>query len=556
MKKIFAIAIIFALLLNFCTFSFSGWNLIDGEYVYLNSKGQKLQNSWIKSGDNTYYLDENGFITKATLFEYDDDYYFLDADGKRVTNNFAYVGENIKKGDSVKEGLYYFDEHGRAVKKTNSGNFIRNIQGIYYAFDEDGVLAKGWFNKDGDRITDPESFLTDGMYYTDDNGRVYQNRWYNFTDDIGANFYSDQGNGAIANDYDDLDSLWMYFGNNCKKVVSNDSKAKVKEINGKKYAFDDNGIMVEGFTRNGELSLGQLSNPSLTETIKLYSPTDGESLFNKWTKAVPSKTLSQDDFYDDSYNWYYTDGSNNVVYNKLKTIDGKRYIFDGVGKMQTGFGLIDGKGFFVANYKPEDLTRDDFVYSIAEGSHLNGSEMSDLRFFELGDDNGKMLTGNIKIELNDGEYEFYFRESTGVAFGNKHELKKHRDIYYINGLKLASLEDMKYGVVKVSDTEYRVVNQTGKIVKGRKKLVKDDYENLLVILNDKLVAYIIDAHDKVKLKWLKKPIASISNFAGYYYYNSEYEVKDYTALAVAVGTECPTPAQLKMLPTEMRVNFR
>ena len=111
-------------------------------------------------------------------------------------------------------------------------------------------------------------------------------------------------------------------------------------------------------------------------------------------------------------------------------------------------------------------------------------------------------------------------------------------------------------VVKVSDTEYKVVNKEGKIIKGNRKLIKDDYENLLVILNGRLVAYITDAQDKMKLKWCKKPIARISDLSGYYYYNGESEIRDYVALAVAVGTQCPTPAQLANIPVEMRVNFR
>lgn len=557
MKKIFIPLMILALsvLNSLPMYSFSGWNLIDGEYVYLNNEGQKLQNAWMKSGDNVYYLGSDGFIVKNAIFEYDNELVFVDKDGKKVTNTFMYIDNSVVKPEGMKEGLYYFDERGCALRKTNEFNFKKYIDGVYYAFDEDGLLQEGWFNKEGERLTDEAEYFTEGMYYTDGLGRLLQNKWYNFSEDLGAYVSEEPENDISASSYADMKSLWMYFDNTCKKVSSTDGNIKHREVNGIKYAFDNNGVMVEGFTQNGTLSLEQPSNPSLTESVKLYSFEDGAPTKNQWSRVVPSKSLSQDDFYDDIASWYYTDDSNNIVYNKLKNVKGEKYVFDGVGRMKTGFGLTDGKGLFVANYKPEDLTRDDFVYSITEGSHLNGSELSDLRFFEL-DDNGKMITGKRKIELADGIFEFCFKNTTGIAYGNKHTMKKHENAYYINGLKLTPLEDMKYGIVKVSDTEYNVVTSNGKIVKGKRRLIKDDYDNTMVILNDKLAGYITTLPDKVKLKWRKDPIDGISNDSGYYYYNSNQEVKKYTAIAVPVGTTCPTPAQLKNIPKDMKVNFR
>ena len=84
---------------------------------------------------------------------------------------------------------------------------------------------------------------------------------------------------------------------------------------------------------------------------------------------------------------------------------------------------MDGISFFGAEYKSEDLKKDDFVYPVTEGGRLYGSDLLDLHYFlESEDDNeGRMVAKSINIDLDDGTYEFLFR-SNGVAYGNKKEL--------------------------------------------------------------------------------------------------------------------------------------
>ena len=213
---------------------------------------------------------------------------------------------------------------------------------------------------------------------------------------------------------------------------------------------------------------------------------------------------------------------------------------------------MDGISFFGAEYKAEDLKKDDFVYSITEGGSLYGSDLLDLRYFLENEDinEGKMVDGSINIELGDGTYEFLFR-SSGIAYGNKNELKLFKGSFYKNGIKFIPWEDTKYGIVKVSDEEYKVINSNGKVVTGKRRVIVDDYDNYIIILNDRLAAYILQPARKVKLKW-----KTFDGISGYYYYDMDLEKKAYTGLAVASGTTCPDGYQIDNIPNDMRVNFR
>ena len=42
---------------------------------------------------------------------------------------------------------------------------------------------------------------------------------------------------------------------------------------------------------------------------------------------------------------------------------------------------LDGVGYYVADYKAEDLNKNDFVFSVDEGSKLYGTDLADLFYF-------------------------------------------------------------------------------------------------------------------------------------------------------------------------------
>lgn len=538
----------------FASFSYEGW-LRDGDKMaYVTTDGYRIANGWRESDGMKFFLDENGYVIYDKVFDLNGFTYYVGPNGARVTNKFVDVTQDLILGEGVTPGRFYFGEDGRAYKKVNS-NFIKTIDGKKYAFDEEGHMQYDcWLNKEGDYLDNSSDIFHEGCYHIKEDGTLNQNEWYNFSYDAGSDGDLGESN-LIAMRYGELDGLWMYFDNKCEKIYAggNGAISKKLTLNGSDYSFDENGIMFLGFQKNKtDIDTHQASNPTLKDRIKYYDKINGNLLRNRWVYDVTPEAFSQEDYDDGKEYWYYVDNDGTIVKNRIKIINNSKYSFDGLGRLRKGFSLIDGVTFMGAEYKGEDLSRDDFMYSINDGGHLYGSDLLDIHYFneKEGNDEGKMMTGHVKIELSDGIYEFNFRES-GVAYGNKNELKLLKGSYYKNGLKLEPWEDTKYGIVKVSDEEYKLVNANGKVVTGRKKVIKDDYENYIVLLNDKIAAYIKQPERKVKLKW-----KTFNSITGYYYYDEDLEKKAYTGLAVASGTTHPTDEQIEDIPQDLRINFR
>ena len=547
-----SVCVLLAILTIETDYSFIGWYRDGDKMTYLNNEGLRYANTWRESDGMKFYLGADGYVVYNKCFEYNGHIYCVDKNGAKITNRFVDVTSDMILDDIITPGKFYFGENGAAFQKDDT-NFSKIINGKKFAFDEEGhLITDCWLDKDGELVDVGDGILENGFYHVKSDGTLSQNEWYFFSGDAGAEEEFVRSN-LIAESFDEMDSLWMYFGSNAAKYKSPDSGFKKLTYNGKTYYFDENGIMIEGFQANKyEIDTNQQSNPTLKEKIRVFDKYDGSLLKKRWIYDTTPETFDYDSYLSGDGYWFYLDDSGYLVTNKIKTIGSKKYSFDGLGRLRKGFILVDGKTFMGAEYKSEDLTRDDFLYSIDEGGSLYGSDLLDIHYFDESEDTreGEMRTGIVNIELSDGKYDFYFRPS-GVAFGNKNELKKYKNVFYKNGLKLKPWEDTKYGVVKVSDDEYRVVNQNGSIVTGKKRLIKDDFDNYMVVLNDRLAAYIVEPQRKVQLRW-----KTFNGITGYYYYDMDLEKKAYTTLAVESGTLCPTENQLDDIPKDLRINFR
>ncbi len=539
--------------ISFSSFALTGWYNDNGRMAFLNNDGYRLANTWKESDGMKFYLGEDGYVVYNKAFEYNGCIYYVGENGARVTNRFVEITpEMIVSGSNVDPGLFYFSEDGSAYIKRNT-NFIKTIENKKYAFDENGhIFVDCWITKDGEYLESSSDVLTEGYYRAKENGVLYQNEWYNFNYDA-ASSYDLGESSVIATRYDDLEGLWMYFDNKCSKIYAAENHSKKLSLNGNEYSFDEHGIMVLGFQKNRtEIDTHQASNPTISDRIKVYDKIEGNLLKGRWIRELTPLAYSEADYYDGKEHWFYVGEDGSIVKNKIANIGDDRYSFDGFGRLRKGFVLTDGIAYFGAEYKAEDLRKEDFIYPITEGGRLYGSDLLDIRYFSEKEDTneGKMLTGDVNIELEDGTFEFNFR-SNGVAFGNKNELKLYKGAFYKNGLKYIPWEDTRYGIVKVSDEEYKVISSSGKVVTGKRKLIKDDYDNFIIILNDRLAAYIVQPQRKVRLKW-----KTFDGISGYYYYDMDLEKKDYTGIAVASGTTCPTDAQLADIPRDLKVNFR
>lgn len=280
----------------------------DDNYYYVSADGAMVGNQWVAienedAGDDDepesywYYFQANGKAYKAGS---GDNAYFRTINGKKYVFNddgemqFGWVdesGERQTGDDAWKEAEYYCGDENDGAQatgwklihildedwdpdsevngdlfdeeqdrwfyfKTNGKRYEneeKTINGKKYRFDEEGRMVAEWFTVgtpttlvgtpyqpvgiDGTTTIDPNyqgnpGYTTTWRYYgsPEDGARVTKG-WFQVVSSEYLN----------SKDYDDSDESWYYSDGNGKLVAN-----EFKTINGKKYAFDSYGRMVDG----------------------------------------------------------------------------------------------------------------------------------------------------------------------------------------------------------------------------------------------------------------------------------------------------------------------
>ncbi len=520
-----------------------GWVQSDGRWSYYGKDGNAVTETWLKSNNAWRYIGSDGIMLAGCAFKDGDSVYYVDEDGALVCNAWVEVKSDEAYDASLEEGWYYFGSDGSAYRRKNN-SFKRSINGSNYAFDENGKLLTGWLDSTGEPITDSDDPFVDGMYYAGADGRLLKNEWLDYgaiDDGIGG---SELDSEVAGRSYSDYDKLWIYFDSDSKKIKSNGDHIRQMTLDGVKYGFDENGIMLPWWSKVSTISNADKSNPSSETSARYYSGYDGGKLLkNSWFRMYPSENMDADEYYGQEYSWWYTNNSGEVYKDRISRINGHYYAFDGLGRMQTGFVLFDGRSEFTAKYDTDAWDSDDFIYG-----NIYGIEKSDLYLFSSDEINdGSMQTGNsIEVELDDGVYTFGF-SSSGKAYGNKNKLQKKNDRYYINGLRLDASKEYNYGVVEVEDGDdiyYQVVDTNGKVVEGTKKIVKDKDGAYLLIINNHFVARCTD---ESKPRWRDGDEGT-----GYYHYDKDNKDDHYADGIIAADDNDP---DVDSLPEEEKLNF-
>ena len=360
---------------------------------------------------------------------------------------------------------YYFGSTGKAYRKSNG----KTINGKKYGFDEDGKMLFGYVEENSyNIINDDEDPILNATYYygTNEDGARHAG-WLQYTD-------------ALVDK--DEDYYWFYFNtSNGKKVT-----AQTKNINGKKYTFDNDGIM--GFKwatasfgdTTGTAWYGKLEDGALAKNQwiwnKPYGAEDGATL---------DSTISDND--DETQRWFRTDASGKLVKGQTKKINSKWYAFDEDGVMRTG--LIRLSQPSVSGAKITDSETQCYDSDVITGKEIkaetDANAARSLHYFSEDEEkDGSMKTGTMKIELADDEYTFCFTKTTGAA---KHGYDSSSKKVYNNGILLKAGDD-KYCVVANPDVvegtkDKYLVGSTGNVVKAVNKY-KDANDMYFIIGKD------------------------------------------------------------------------
>ena len=370
---------------------------------------------------------------------------------------------------------YYFGSTGKAYRKS----YGKTINGKKYGFDDDGKMLFGYVEDNSyNIINDDEDPILNATYYygTNEDGARHAG-WLQYTD-------------ALVDK--DEDYYWFYFNtSNGKKVT-----AQTKNINGKKYTFDNDGIM--GFKwatasfgdTTGTAWYGKLEDGALAKNQwiwnKPYGAEDGATL---------DSTISDND--DETQRWFRTDASGKLVKGQTKKINSKWYAFDEDGVMRTGLlrlkkaNGIDWSAAVSGATVSADPDNADMCYDMDTvtgdviKSVTDADKASALHYFSEDEEkDGSMKTGTLKIELADDEYTFCFTKTTGAA---KHGYDSSSKKIYNNGI-LEKAGDDKYKVVvnpgataENKQSNKYLVGSTGSVVTSVNKY-KDANDKYYVVL--------------------------------------------------------------------------
>ena len=390
------------------------------------------------------------------LIEDGDNYYYVDVNGVMAANQWVAIdNEDAGQDDEPEHYWYYFQANGKAMKNTTNKVALKTINGKKYTFDDEGKMLYGWVNDQNEHQdnTDGDAFKSADYYFGDENDGAMTTGWL-LTDVTYSEATEDNYKfiGAAFNDDEDQ-SRWFYFKSNGKKVknTNDDNTLKGKTINGKKYAFDDNGAMVAEWSIDtvwASANTASRNNAKYSQQWKYFnSVEDGSRVTKGWFKVVAAEYLDLDRYNDDEDAWYYADGSGNIYAGEFKTIKGKKYAFRKDGRMVDGLKFINDD-FDVVKADNDDMpfdTEDDFLQYAPEWVD------DDYKLYYFGDSSdGAMKTGKTNINLDGDSFNFYL-EKSGSTKGAGYNGEKDSKLY-LAGMMLKAGSDDKYQVAKKLDT--------------------------------------------------------------------------------------------------------
>ncbi len=424
------------------SYAATGWTEEDGTWCYYDNNGDRVTDTWKKSGDHWFWLNEDGEMATETLVEDDGDYYYVNESGARIANEWREIDNEDPDEDDAETSWYYFGSNGKAYQASDSGNIsFKTIGSEKYAFDEEGRMLYGWVDAEGERQTEEDAWKN-GIYYMGEagDGALRRSQW------VKLEVEDDE------NEDDDFDgSYWFYFNSNGKKLSDT-----TKKINGRKYRFEENGNAVFNWYQTA-------SDATASESNMYYNEPDQCWQAEGWFKSVPSEDVNQEGYDNGDEFWYYAMSDGELVKSQIKKINGKYYGFNENGEMLEGLYKMSVNNYEITDYA-EIESEDDLP---------TADEAWDVYYFAEEGTEGIMATGKKTIEIDGEDYTYNFKKSgaeRGTGYNGIHD-----GILYIKGRTMKADSDSKYEAVEWEGNDY-LVNTSGKIQKNKKNAKDaDDY---------------------------------------------------------------------------------
>lgn len=435
----------------------SAWKKGQNGYYYLGDSGKLKTASWIANGDKIYYVDSEGLRVKS-LWIYNESWndstdknqywYYFDQNGEMMTGKqqigdkkyffsstgemmtgwitFAdkeaeYLTDEISSDDtfycledgsrasgwlklespdsedsSAEEYWYYFKDNGKIRRNTTA-----TIGDHEFCFDDKGRMIDGWAYKTVD---------TDTYVKVDNNTDNTLLDTYN--NDVSRYIYCGEENlGAIQkeiwlsivppglNGDPDEDTAWYYFDKRGKMMTA--SKASASEAtpsNASRMAE------LRGVDTNGKYELAGADDDLIHARLEKINNT--YYLFNSKGEIVDGLIYiyNKDGSFQLKEGYYYFGSKSSRSTGKV-TLENDTIEYDyyfskkkekGYSEGQGVTGIYDGKLYYKGLAVKAD---EDMKYKLVHIPELAGTKGTGLY---LVDENGKVKTGGLTTETNDG----------------------------------------------------------------------------------------------------------------------------------------------------------
>ena len=369
--------------------------------------------------------------------------------------------------------------------------------------EEDGTWV--YYDRNGDKVTDKWAKSGNNWYYLDSNGEMAVDTLI----EDGDNYYYVDVNGVMAANQwvaidnedagqdDEPEHYWYYFQANGKAYKQGDnSDVALKTINGKKYAFDDEGKMLYGWVAadNAE-RIDDTDGDAFKDGVYYFGGEDDGAMTTGWLLMDITYDEATNDYEiapafnddEDQSRWFYFKSNGKKVYSsstdetKDKTINGKKYTFDQYGTMVAEWSLDKEKA-------SSNLATSNFAD--AEKAGKNAKYAQAWRYFNSVEDGSRVSKGWFKVvpaeylnstKYNDDEDSWYYADGSGNLYAGEFKT--------IKGKKYAFRQD-------------------GRMISGLKFIKKDTNGNITDVKADDDDNYNFDTEDDF-----------IKNATGYYAQN-------------------------------------
>ena len=373
-----------------------GWNLLDGNWYYLNEYGE-FESGVCEIGDETYFFDWYTHIMQANVIY--GNYYFAENGaaifGWRLlpmgwiwANEYAQLAEyGVYEIDGEE---YLFVDGYLAVSRTvelegyvivsdASGRVVSNEmfarngwlylsfygQGIA-GYIEDGTPYTGWMGEkyfDNGAMCQDRVVQIDGkLYYFDLQGNLVRNRWieykygYSYYDTVSDWYYAKADGSLCMDEWLNLGGTWYYFSG---IWMMRDS---VATIDGVDHNFAENGAWL-GEYRDNTVS-GAYADGWNRINGEWYFFMAGQAVYGEvydganWYYMQPQMVTNAFAMAQNSMVFYYDASGARANYTGWKMIEGRWVYFNQNSQVRLGWNNINGTTYYIDFEFHDDGTLD------------------------------------------------------------------------------------------------------------------------------------------------------------------------------------------------------